>query len=99
MLKERGINQKGIEYVSKSDFSETHVFHLGDKPYQIDFLTKMVGLSFDESIQKAVFLNIENAQIPVLQLDDLIINKMLSNRMKDKADVEELQLVHKTKKN
>lgn len=36
--------------------------------------------------------------IPVLHLDHLIINKLASNRTKDKADVEELQKIMQLKK-
>jgi hypothetical protein len=37
-------------------------------------------------------------KVPILQLDDLIVNKLLSGRAKDKADVEELQKIMRLKK-
>lgn len=38
-----------------------------------------------------------NDQVPVLHLNDLIANKMISGRAKDKADVEELQRILRLK--
>jgi len=39
-----------------------------------------------------------NLTVPALQLDDLFVNKLLSGRAKDKADVEELQKIMRLKK-
>ena len=65
----------------------------------IDGLTKISGVQFDEAWQQHVKLPLQNMQIPVIHYHHLIINKMCSNRLKDKADVEELQKInqHKSK--
>jgi hypothetical protein len=73
-------------------------FHFGNPPEKIDFLTKMSGIDFDKSFSQTVKLQLKNYDIPVLKLDDLIINKLLSSRAKDKADIEELQKIQKTRK-
>jgi len=73
-------------------------FHFGNPPEKIDFLTKMSGIDFDKSFSQTVKLQLKNYDIPVLKLDDLIINKLLSSRAKDKADIEELQKIQKTGK-
>jgi hypothetical protein len=55
----------------------------------------LAGISFEDAILNVEKLRSEGLSIPVLHLNDLIINKMLTNRTKDKADVEELQKIHK----
>ena len=95
VLNKSGFSKKTLQQVRQSDFTETLAFHFGNPPDRIDFLTKMTGIIFEEAILNADALKAEGLIIPVLQLNDLIINKMLTNRTKDKADVEELQKIHK----
>ncbi|MBX2901775.1 MAG: nucleotidyltransferase [Cyclobacteriaceae bacterium] len=81
---------EGVEIIAKMDFSGVVVFHVGVEPERIDFLSKVQGLNFDEAYNNKASLKVKNFQIPVLRLDDLITNKLLSGRTKDKADVEYL---------
>jgi hypothetical protein len=55
-------------------------------------------LTYEEADKKKVFLPLGNFQVAVLHLDDLIVNKLISGRAKDKADVEELQKIMRLKK-
>ena len=50
------------------------------------------------SLQK-VMAEIEDISIPVIQYKHLILSKMSSERLKDKADIEELQKINKHKPN
>lgn len=95
LLSKSGFSLETLTHVRQSDFTQTLAFHLGNPPDRIDFLTKLVGINFEDAILKVEELKSEGFIIPVLHLDDLIINKMLSNRAKDKADVEELQKINK----
>ena len=95
ILTKSGFSEETIKLIHQSDFTETLAFHIGEPPDRIDFLTKLTGLNFDDAILKAEILKTDDFEIPVLHLDDLIINKMLSTRAKDKADVEELQKIYK----
>jgi hypothetical protein len=97
ILKNFGIKEADLKKLSKLDFTEVLTFHIGNPPERIDFLTKIAGLEFDNSYQRSDKLPLKNYFIPVLHLDDLIVNKLLSSRMKDKADVEELKKINKTK--
>lgn len=92
------IHPEDLEHISAMDFTNVVVFHFGNPPERLDFLTKMVGIDFDKAYERKVFLSIKNYQIPILHLDDLIVNKILSNRAKDKADVEELQKINQLRK-
>jgi len=80
------------------DFTQVLAFHIDEPPRRADFLTKIVGLTYSEADAKKVFLPLGEFRVPVLHLDDLIVNKLISGRAKDKADVEELQKIIKLKK-
>ena len=98
VLEKHLTDKKGIEKVKKLDFTEVVAFHIGFPPEKIDFLTKIAGINFNEAFSHKASLPIQGHQIPVLQLHDLIANKLLSTRLKDKADVEELQKIMKLRK-
>ena len=87
-------DKSGIEKVKKLDFTDVVAFHIGSPPEKVDFLTKIAGVNFDDAFLHKACLSIQNYQIPVLHLNDLIANKLLSARLKDKADVEELQKIN-----
>jgi hypothetical protein len=77
------------------DFTEVVVFHFGNPPERIDFLTKVTGVDFAKAFERRVFLKIKGRDVPVLHLDDLIISKILADRPQDKADVEILQRLNR----
>jgi hypothetical protein len=98
VLETFGILPEDVEHIKKMDFTQVLAFHMDEPPRRVDFLTKIVGLTYAEADKKKVFLPLGEFQVPVLHLDHLIVNKMISGRAKDKADVEELQKIMKLKK-
>lgn len=97
-LREFGISEESLERIEKLDFRNAQMFYFGEKPRRIEFLTKISGVKFKDSIGEMNYLSIEGAKIPIIDYKHLILNKMLSDRMKDKADVEELQRIAKYRK-
>lgn len=95
LLLELGYNLKSIDAVREADFTRTLAFHIGSPPERIDFLTRISGVKFEEAEKDQAFIAEENLKIPVISYKHLIINKMLSTRMKDKADVEELSEIRR----
>ncbi|HYV94392.1 MAG TPA: nucleotidyltransferase [Chitinophagales bacterium] len=93
-----GIRDEDVETLREMDFTSTHVFFLGEAPYQIDFLTKVQGLNFGEAQKLQVYFDIDGLKIPVLNIDHLVISKILSDRPKDKADLDELQKIIRMRK-
>lgn len=89
---------EGIQQISKLDFTGVVIFHIGDVPERIDFLSKVQGLDFNEAYNQKETLNLKDQQVPILRLDDLITNKLLANRLKDKADIENLIKVKNQKR-
>jgi len=98
VLEKHGFTAASIKQVRKQDFKEMVAFHFGYPPEKIDFLTKMSGINFEDSSLHTEKLKLQDYDIPVLRLTDLIVNKLLSSRAKDKADVEELQKIQMIKK-
>lgn len=58
-------------------------------------MTQVDGLIFKESFKKRNYFKVGKLQIPYIDFDDLIKNKLASGRYKDLADIEQL----KNKKN
>lgn len=98
VLATNGIIQDDLNQLIKMDFTNPLAFHLDEPPRRVDFLTHLSGLSYEEANKTKVILSVEEKQVPVLHFDHLIINKLASNRTKDRADVEELQKIVQLKK-
>jgi hypothetical protein len=77
------------------DFTEIVVFHLGDDPERIDFLTRVPGVIFEEAYNRKEVLRVKEIEVPVLHLDDLILSKLIAGRPQDKADVDMLQKINR----
>ncbi|OPZ99676.1 MAG: hypothetical protein BWY70_00907 [Bacteroidetes bacterium ADurb.Bin408] len=95
ILENLNFSKDSISKIRKLDFTQMVAFHFGTPPEKIDFMTQLSGINFREALLHSEKLDIINFKVPVLRLDDLIINKLLSNRAKDKSDVEELQKIQK----
>lgn len=89
----------GLEMIEALNFTEVVAFHVGYEPERIDFLTKIQGVDFEAAFQRKKIMHLKDFEVPVLHLNDLIANKILSSRSKDMADVEFLQKVKKMDEN
>ena len=92
------IHPEDLAHIKDLDFTDAVALHFGNPPERLDFLTRIIGIDFQKAYERRVFLPIKNYQVPVLHLDDLIVNKIMSGRPKDKADAEELQKINRLKK-
>lgn len=63
------------------------VFMLGRKPWRIDILTSIDGVSFEQAWKSRVKADFVVAPLPVIGRDMLIKNKRAAGRAKDIADV------------
>lgn len=81
-----------IEDISESDFSsEGVIFQIGNSPRRIDIITTIDGVKFDQAYVNRTMFSIEGLQVPVISLEDLIVNKRASGRAQDLADLEKLE--------
>lgn len=81
-----------LDAVSPGDFAEPDlVFQIGVSPNRIDLLTSVTALAFEDAWQRRVPVCIGGLTIPVLGREDLIRNKTAVGRLRDLADVAELE--------
>ncbi len=97
-LQTQGISRESIDHINTLDFSTAQSFHMGEQETRIDFLTKISGVEFNEAYPRCSKLPLADKFVSIIQYEDLIINKMMSGRSKDKADVDELQKIRRFKK-
>jgi hypothetical protein len=97
-LLEHGIQEESLLEVSKMDFTETKVLHIGQKPNKIDFLTRVQGINYEEADKEKIMLPMKDVLIPVINYHHLITMKMLTGRLQDKADIDVLQKINEFRK-
>lgn len=97
VLKAQGVVDEKLQAVKKMNFTKPQVLSIGKKPNQIEFLTVVAGLNFDEADESKETLALEKQQIGFLSYEDLLTNKMVTGRLKDKADVDILQKIRRAK--
>ena len=98
-LKKLKFLENGIEQVKKIDFEKPFSFIIGNNPIDVDVFNFITGVKYEDAEKNAVDYEYSNKLIvKYISLKDLIINKMLTNRTKDMADVEQLQKIETLKK-
>jgi len=63
------------------------VFMLGRRPYRIDLLTRIDGVTFRQAWRNHLKVPLAGVQVPVIGRAALIRNKLAAGRPKDLADV------------
>lgn len=98
-LEEFGIVNEDLEILRKMDFNNpVPVFDFGKSPRKIDFITLVSNVNFEEALKEVNYFSLEGKNIPVIHYNHLILSKLTTGRLKDKADIEELQRVNKYRK-
>jgi hypothetical protein len=76
-----------------SDFlTPEAVVQLGYPPARIDLLTAIDGVAFDDCFPKRLTVELDDIQLPIIDLESFKANKLASARPKDLADLSELAL-------
>ncbi len=96
-LKEFDFYEDDIEYIGTLDFTKHLAFNFWEEPERVDCLTYISNVEFDEAYQQKVVADIEGIVVPVIQYNHLVLSKISSDRLKDKADIEELQKIKNKK--
>ena len=98
-LSDFGVIEEHLNTIKKMDFTNPlPVLFFGQTPRKIDFITKISNITFEEAIKEVNYINLEDVNVPVIHYNHLILSKLTSSRMKDKADIEELEKIHKYRK-
>lgn len=93
MLTEDDFTDESLEHLKGLDFTVPQMFYYGNKPIQIDFLTFISRVNFDEAWSRKRYFEIDDLQVPVIHLEDLIKAKKNTGRHIDMNDIEELQKI------
>jgi hypothetical protein len=67
------------------------VIRMGVPPLRLEILTSISGVVFSDCYAARETVELDGIPIPVISLADLLKNKRASGRLKDLADVEELE--------
>jgi hypothetical protein len=97
VLRQMDFDDADIELVENLDFTTHIAFNIGETPARIDFLTYVNMIKFDDAYAHRIENSVEGYLIPFLHLNDLILSKINTGRLKDVADVEALQQIQKEK--
>ena len=82
----------GAPTVANSVFQEKgNVFRLGRSPIQIDIINEASGIDFNDCYSRRKVIAVEDIEITLISKSDLIKNKKASGRLRDLADVEQLE--------
>ena len=99
LLKAKGITDASLDMLKNKDFTKQIAFHYGNPPERIDFVTILSGITFKEARSECNYIPLQGLQVPVLSVEDLILTKISSGRLKDQADVEAIQQIQRETKN
>jgi len=87
------LDEFGVPFeVKKDDLKKSNsIIQIGIAPVRIDIITDIDGVNFSEAYKHRVEHDLGGLKATVLHIDDIIKNKITSNRDKDKIDVIELK--------
>lgn len=81
-----------LDQLSQEDLTEPEVvFQLGIVPSRIDILTSVTGVDFEDAWGRREVIDLDGVQVGVIAREDLIRNKKAVGRLRDLADIEELE--------
>lgn len=99
VLLQLGYSKEAEIEINKLNFNKPFVFSLGEEPLDIDIFNHISGVKYDEAdMNKIEFKITDELKVYFISLNDLIINKMISGRPQDVADVANLQQINNLKK-
>lgn len=96
-LKILNIDDEMTNQILSFDFTKPIVFSDGEVPFKIDFMTYVSHVEFKEAWKQKINTQIDGISVSFINLNHLIISKFNTGRLKDKADIEELQKIQKYK--
>lgn len=97
VLKEFEFNKEGITHIESLDFTRHLAFHFWEIPERVDCLTHISNVKFNEAYEQKILADFDEFSVPIIHYNHLVMSKLTTNRLKDKADIEELQKINRLK--
>lgn len=86
------LHEFGFGEFSEDDLLDPKaVLMLGRPPNRIDLLTWISARDFDDCYPRRTYGILGGMRVPLISVEDLLINKRASARPKDKADIDEFE--------
>ena len=80
--------------LTAGDFRQAgRVVQLGYPPYRVDILTSIDGVQFHAAWPRRLVVDVGGVRMPVIGREDLMANKLASDRPQDRADLARLRAV------
>ncbi len=91
----KALSEFGLPFELQVDdlIKDNNVIQIGCAPLRIDILTNIDGVEFEEAYQNMQIKKLGDTEATVLNIDDIIKNKIATNRPKDRLDVEQLKSI------
>ena len=91
----KALDEFGVPFeISKDDLiRDNSIIQIGTAPIRIDLLTDIDGVEFSIAFENITIHDFGDISAPILDIDDILKNKMASKRPKDKIDVIELKKI------
>jgi predicted nucleotidyltransferase len=95
-FKELKFPSKLVDHIKNTDFKKPFAVKIGAEPIQIDLFNAITGVEYTDARERSIsYKYVDNLVVNFIHLQDLIVNKMLTGRLKDAADVEQLHNINK----
>jgi predicted nucleotidyltransferase len=85
-------------FADELSLTEKTLIRFGVRPMQVEILTTILGVTFDECYQKKSTEVIDGVAVSFINLDDLTTNKLATGRLKDLTDIDMLQKLERKRK-
>ena len=82
--------EKSLPYLKNPE----KILRMGMPPFRLEVSTSIDGVEFEECFPRRKTIDLDRMAINFIGYDDLIVNKKASGRLKDLADVEELEKIN-----
>jgi hypothetical protein len=93
-LNDLGFEHTAIEQIKAFDLDKPFLFHIGLSPNDIEVFNFVTGVKYEDAEpQKILFKYSPTLTVYFISIRDLVTNKMIAGRTKDKLDVEMLQRI------
>ena len=82
-----------VEGLTSEDFLTPNVFSFGMSPSSVDILNYSVGVSIDTIFQNAIYVKMDDLRMKVIDIRDLLTNKMAIKRTSDKNLIDQQDII------
>jgi hypothetical protein len=94
-----GFSAEELKQLLSLDFSKSFLFSIGEKPDCIEIFNTITGVKYEDAERNRIIFEFSEAlAVNFIDWRELVLNKMMTGRDRDKADVEELQKILQLRK-